>query len=81
MPLWLQHDMKQEDRDKLGQLVREIWISWAVDQPNPKPSWLVPWEELSEADKEVDRMIGEKLFLVGFRWAVMGKGLAKAFKD
>jgi hypothetical protein len=49
------------DRDMLGRLVREEWIKWAKEQPNPKPSWLVPWEELSEPDREVDRRIGVRL--------------------
>lgn len=40
-----------------GKLVRDIWIKWAKEQPNPKPSWLVPWEKLSEPEKEVDRRI------------------------
>jgi len=47
------------DREQLGRLVREIWVAWAREQPNPKPSWLKPWEELSEPDREVDRRIGE----------------------
>jgi len=47
------------DREQLGRMVREIWVKWAREQPNPKPSWLKPWEELSEPDREVDRRIGE----------------------
>jgi hypothetical protein len=47
------------DRELLGRMVRDIWITWAHEQPNPKPSWLKPWEELSEPDREVDRRIGE----------------------
>ena len=47
------------DRDTLGQIVRSAWVSWASEQPDPKPSWLVPWDELSEPDKEADRRIGE----------------------
>jgi len=47
------------DREHLGRMVREIWIVWAREQPHPKPSWLKPWEELSEPDREVDRRIGE----------------------
>jgi hypothetical protein len=43
----------------LGREVRAAWVKWAEQQPNPKPSWLVPYEELSEADKEADRCIGE----------------------
>lgn len=46
-------------RDFLGQIVREAWVKWAKQQPNPKPSWLAQYAELSEADKEADRQIGE----------------------
>jgi hypothetical protein len=52
-------------RDSLGRRVREVWIAWAREQPNPKASWLKPWEALSEADREVDRRIGEVLFTMG----------------
>lgn len=52
-------------REVLGKRVRSIWIQWAREQPNPKPSWLVPWEKLPEPDKEVDRRIGEELFRLG----------------
>jgi hypothetical protein len=53
------------ERDKLGRLVREVWIAWAKEQPNPKPSWLVPYDQMAEPDKEVDRRIGETLFRAG----------------
>jgi hypothetical protein len=56
------------DRDELGRLVREAWIKWATAQPNPKPSWLVPYEQLSDADKEADRQIGEAVA----RWTLIG---------
>jgi hypothetical protein len=49
------------DREALGQIVREVWIAWAKEQPAPKDSWLVPWDGLSEPDKEVDRRIGEQV--------------------
>lgn len=49
------------DREDGGRLVREAWIRWAETQPNPKPSWLVPWEDLSEPDKEADRCIWEAI--------------------
>lgn len=55
------------DRERLGQEVRAEWVAWAREQSNPKPSWLVPWEGLSEPDREVDRRIGERLFLLGQR--------------
>lgn len=54
-----------DGRDVLGQRVREVWVEWAREQPNPKPSWLLPWEQLSEPDREVDRRIGETLFKMG----------------
>lgn len=47
------------NREALGQRVREVWLYWARNQPNPKPSWLVQWPELPESDREVDRLIGE----------------------
>ncbi len=46
-------------RDIGGRIVREAWVRWAMTQPNPKPSWLVPYDELSEPDKEADRQIFE----------------------
>ena len=50
-------------RDALGRAVREAWIKWANTQPTPKPSWLVPYDQLHEADKEADRQIGEAIAL------------------
>ncbi len=47
--------------DDLGRIVREAWIKWAKDQPNPKSTWLVPYDKLDETDKEADRMIGEAI--------------------
>ena len=55
------------DRDRLGRIVREAWVKWAQTQPNPKPSWLVPYDELSEPDKEADRQIGETVA----RWTII----------
>ena len=49
-------------RESLGRRVREVWIEWAKRQPNPKPSWLVPYDELSEPDKEADRCIGSAIW-------------------
>jgi hypothetical protein len=47
------------DRERLGRLVRETWVAWALEQPDAKPSWLVPWEELDDGQREVDIRIGE----------------------
>ena len=58
------------DREILGQKVRQVWIMWAAKQPNPKPSWLLPWEQLSEVDREVDRQIGEILYGLGMAFVI-----------
>jgi hypothetical protein len=55
----------EEDREMLGRAVREEWILWAKEQPDPKASWLVGWEGLSEPDREVDRRIGVRLANLG----------------
>ena len=44
--------------EALGRLVRETWIEWATEQPDPKPSWLVGWDELNAGQREVDIRIG-----------------------
>lgn len=46
-------------REALGALVRKAWTEWATEQPGPKPSWLTPWEELDEGQREVGMRIGE----------------------
>ena len=50
--------MMKLDPDMLGRVVRDAWVKWARTQPNPKPSWLVPYDQLSEPEKEADRQIG-----------------------
>ncbi len=50
-----------DNREILGKMVRHVWVQWAKEQPAPKASWLMPWESLTEPDKEVDRRIGEAL--------------------
>ncbi len=47
------------DREMLGRLVRHAWVRWAREQPDPKPSWLVGWDELDAGQREVDMRIGE----------------------
>lgn len=54
--------MQEDLRERLGRRVREVWVTWAREQPSPKPSWLVPWDELGEPDKEVDRRIGAAIW-------------------
>lgn len=59
------HDMRltSSERDELGQVVRNAWVRWAYKQYNPKPSWLVPWSRLPEADREADRCIADELVM------------------
>lgn len=59
-------------RDDLGRTLREVWVAWAREQPDAKPSWLVPWEQLDEAHKEVDRRMAEALYELG---ALGSKGM------
>lgn len=54
-----------EDRECLGRMVRQEWVAFAMTQPHPKSHHLWPWELLDEDDKEVDRRIGERLYLEG----------------
>ena len=51
----------EDRREALGRRVREVWVQWAREQPDPKPSWLVGWDELDDGQREVDMRIGEAL--------------------
>ena len=51
--------MSGEEREKLGRLVRETWVAWAGEQPDPKESWLLGWDDLRDDEREVDMRIGE----------------------
>jgi chromosome segregation ATPase len=64
-------------RDTLGRYVREAWIRWARIQPNPKPSWLVEYDDLPEPDKEADRQIGECIA----RWTLIGDAARAALQQ
>lgn len=64
------------NRDALGRMVREAWLKWAGQQPNPKAHWLHPYDTLSEPDKEVDRQIGEELARFGSQaWTAQNRFL------
>jgi hypothetical protein len=64
-------------RDTLGRMVREAWVRWAQTQDNPKPSWLVPYDDLEEQDKEADRQIGEAIA----RWTLIGDAARRAAQE
>lgn len=71
-----------EAREKLGKIVREIWIDFVKEQSEltgtpAKPSHLTEWADLDETNKEVDRRIGWRMYEMGYENAqldlVMGK--------
>ena len=65
----------EADNEFLGKKVREVWITWAREQPDPKPSWLLPWDRLSPADRDVDTRIGTRLANIGrCRYVDIGSG-------
>ena len=47
------------DRDLLGYAVRQTQAAWARRQVQADPSWLVPYDDLPEEQKEADRRAGE----------------------
>ncbi len=49
------------DREVLGMTVRAAWVDWARAQPNPRESWVIPWDSLADEIKEVDRRVGESV--------------------
>ena len=49
----------------LGMAVRAVWVAWALQQPDPEPSWLLGWDQLSEAGRDADRRIGLALYAIG----------------
>lgn len=50
--------MTMPTAEELGRLVREVWVDYAIEQGDTKPSHLIGWDDLGEYDKEVDRRIG-----------------------
>lgn len=47
-----------DPREAFGRLVRETWVEWAREQPDPKPAWLTGWNELDYGQREVNMRIG-----------------------
>lgn len=56
----------QQHRETLGQKVRKVWVDYCLRIGDTKPSHIAPWEELSEEDKEADRVIGVALWNMGY---------------
>lgn len=53
-------------REKLGKIVRDAWVAAVLELvPDPKPSWIEPWETLEDPfQREVDMRIGEAVAAV-----------------
>lgn len=73
----------REHRELVGRLVRQVWVEWAGEQPEPKPSWLLPWEDLDDGDREVDTRIGAALFRSGHAaaWEELVAAQPRVFRD
>lgn len=52
----------ERKRDELGLFVRLAWVEYCQSIGDAKPSHIAPYHELSEADKEADRCIGEAIY-------------------
>lgn len=53
-------------REEIGRLVRQVWVDYCKETGRiEKPSHVVPWEDLDDWDREIDRRIGEALYKAG----------------
>ena len=68
---------ERESRRQRGKRVREIWVAWARESPDPKPSWIAPWEDLPVMEQEVDMRIGDGLWGDGFAAGMDALGAAQ----
>lgn len=59
--------ISDELAEELGREVRLTWITWAAAEEDPKPGWLLPWQDLEERYQDVDRLIGRALYARGWR--------------
>lgn len=73
----------QEHAERLGQLVRMVWDTWARQQPDvaEHSSWTVPWERMAERDKDVDRRIGLALYALGAADVLEGTDLVAVRRE
>lgn len=55
--------MSDTERESLGRIVREAWVQYCKETGDSKTSHIVPWEGISEWDKEADRRIGEAVYV------------------
>lgn len=53
--------MTNDLREQLGIIVRNAWVERCKLKSVYRPDHVAPWEEMSEFDKETDRVIGEEV--------------------
>lgn len=66
-------------REELGKQVRHVWVEYGkmTKGDEAKPSHVAPWEELSEWDKEADRVIGEYIASIVVNYVINGVSISK----
>jgi hypothetical protein len=47
-----------DERETWGRVVRAIWVDWALEQEDPKPSWTAGWDDIDDGQREADMRIG-----------------------
>lgn len=63
------NNLPSDVRDRLGKAVRDEWVACVLieqkrDGRKVKAEHLIPWEQLTEREKEIDRRIGERCYYV-----------------
>ena len=60
-------DVKTAHREALGRMVNDTWNKWLRNQhPDITPQDTLPWDELPDSEKELNKLIGEALYNAGF---------------
>lgn len=65
-------------REHFGRVLRDAWLGWARQQPDPKPSWLLPWEDLPAEHQEVDMLMAEAVLASVLELRELPSELARA---
>lgn len=68
-------------KDDIGRLVRDSWIAYCREIGDDKPSHLLPYDDLSEQDKEADRRIGEAVWTAAIQHTISELNKIKRYTD
>lgn len=55
--------VEEPEVERVAREIRGAWVEWATRQPNPKPSWLVPWDRCDEQTKDADRYLALRVLV------------------